>query len=98
MGIVGKAKWGAYSISKFALEGQAQIWAEELRARRVVVQIIDPGGMQTRMRAQAFPQEDPSKLLPPEQNTAPFFWLALNGGMESSGQRFKAQKFEIPQR
>ena len=96
VGVVGKAKWGAYSISKFALEGMGQIFAEELKAQGVRVHIIDPGSMATAMRAEAYPEEDPSALKDPTDNVSPFLWLAAHAPLSSSGQRFKAQAFSPP--
>ena len=93
VGVVGKAGWGAYSVSKFALEGMAQIWAEELKEVGVRVFVIDPGSMRTQMRAEAFPMESPEALIAPEANVNPFLWLAKEGGIEQSGERFKAQSF-----
>ncbi len=91
VGVVGKAGWGAYSVSKFALEGLAQIEAEELRSAGVRVFTVDPGSMRTDMRALAYPDEDPSALRRPEDNTAPFLWALLEAGPEHTGTRIKAQ-------
>lgn len=93
VGVVGRAGWGAYSVSKFAIEGMAQIWADELKERGVRVHVVDPGAMRTRMRAEAFPEEDPQRLLDPAENVRPFLWLALEGGELPTGQRFKSQAF-----
>jgi NAD(P)-dependent dehydrogenase (short-subunit alcohol dehydrogenase family) len=54
--------WGAYEISKVAMERLAQVFALELAERRVASVIIQPGRMRTDMRAQAFPDEDPMTL------------------------------------
>ena len=54
----GRAYWGAYSISKFAVEGFTQILAQELESTSTVrVNIIDPGKVRTAMRRQAYPSE-----------------------------------------
>ena len=55
----GRAYWGAYSISKFAVEGFTQVLAHEARGHdsRVRVNIIDPGKVRTAMRRQAYPSE-----------------------------------------
>ena len=92
VGVVGKAGWGAYSVSKFALEGLAAIHAEELPGARVFT--IDPGSMQTAMRAAAYPAEDPSLLRRPEDNTAPFLWALLEA--QQTGLRLKAQAWTRP--
>ena len=54
----GRAYWGAYSISKFAVEGFTQVLAHELEGTTPVrVNIIDPGKVRTSMRRQAYPSE-----------------------------------------
>jgi len=88
----GRAYWGAYSISKFAVEGLAQVLAQELEGTsRVRVNVIDPGKVRTSMRRQAYPSEAPESLPTPESITAP--WLALLGPASRgiTGQRFPAQ-------
>lgn len=92
VGNQGRAEWGAYCISKFATEGMGQILAAELRERQIRVHIIDPGSMRTEMRAKAYPQEDPNTLITPAENTKVFLWLATQGGLETSGQRYKAKE------
>lgn len=94
VGVVGKAGWGAYSVSKFGIEGLGQIVREELPEQRVFV--IDPGSMRTAMRAAAYPAEDPTRLRHPNDNTAPFLWALLEASPEQAG-RFKAQAWERPQ-
>ena len=52
VGTRGRAYWGAYSISKFAVEGFTQVLAHELEGTSPVrVNIIDPGKVRTAMRA-----------------------------------------------
>ena len=88
--------WGAYNVSKIALDGLAGIWAKELRDRGVRVFIVDPGPMRTTMRADAYPQEDPRTLEPPEARTPVFVWLAERADLSLSGGRFKAEGFTPP--
>jgi NAD(P)-dependent dehydrogenase (short-subunit alcohol dehydrogenase family) len=57
----GYARWGAYGVSKAALDHLARTWAEELRGR-VAFLTIDPGEMDTKMHADAMPEADRSKL------------------------------------
>ncbi len=59
--------WGAYAVSKFGVEGFSLLLAEELRARGIRVYALNPGATRTQMRAQAYPEEDPSTLKPPEK-------------------------------
>jgi len=91
--VEGRAEWGAYSASKFGVEGLNQILAAELAERGVRVNAVDPGGMRTDMRAAAYPEEDPQTRITPEENTAVFMYLASDKSKDVTGQRFKAQEF-----
>jgi len=91
--VEGRAGWGAYSVSKFGVEGLTQILAAELEERGVRVNAVDPGGMRTDMRAAAYPEEDPQTRITPEENTAVFLYLASDESKGVTGQRFKAQEF-----
>jgi NAD(P)-dependent dehydrogenase (short-subunit alcohol dehydrogenase family) len=57
--------WGAYSVSKAALDHLARLFAAELGARGVRSFSVDPGEMDTRMHAAALPDADPSTLSRP---------------------------------
>ena len=58
-----RAHWGAYSISKFAIEGMMQIFAdEEKKISNVRINALNPGATRTVMRAKAYPAEDPNHL------------------------------------
>ena len=62
-----RAFWGAYGSSKAALEGLLGAYADETaHLGRVRVHIVDPGATRTRMRALAFPGEEPEQVKPPE--------------------------------
>jgi NAD(P)-dependent dehydrogenase (short-subunit alcohol dehydrogenase family) len=92
--VEGRAEWGAYSVSKFGVEGLTQILAAELKQSGVRVNAVDPGGMRTDMRAAAYPEEDPQTRIPPEENTAVFLYLASDESKDVTGGRFKAQEFK----
>jgi NAD(P)-dependent dehydrogenase (short-subunit alcohol dehydrogenase family) len=62
-----RAFWGAYGSSKAALETLLGAYADETEhTGRIRVHIIDPGATRTRMRALAFPGEEPAEVKPPE--------------------------------
>jgi NAD(P)-dependent dehydrogenase (short-subunit alcohol dehydrogenase family) len=92
--IEGRPRWGAYSVSKFGLEGLTQILAAELEDRGIRANSVDPGGMRTEMRAAAYPDEDPMTRLTPEENTSVFLYLASDESKDVTGERFKAQEFQ----
>ena len=71
-----KAYWGAYAITKAALETMTQVWAAELANTEVRVNLLSPGATRTQMRAMAFPGEDPQTLKIPEDLSEAFLELA----------------------
>ena len=70
------AYWGAYSASKAALESIARIYAAEVAKTSVRVNLLDPGEVRTRMRAEAMPGEDPMTLPHPDDIAGAFVDLA----------------------
>lgn len=87
----GRAFWGAYSVSKFATEGLAQILAEELENTKIRVNYVNPGATRTRMRAHAYPGEDPGTLAPPEEIVGTYLYLLGPESRGVNGQRFECQ-------
>jgi len=76
VGREGRAYWGAYAVSKFGNEGLAQVLADELKSEaRIRVNCVNPGGTRTRMRAAAYPGEDPLSRPEPASIMAPYLWL-----------------------
>ncbi|SFV64299.1 Short-chain dehydrogenase/reductase SDR [hydrothermal vent metagenome] len=75
VGREGYAYWGAYGVSKFALEGFMQILAEELENTSVKVNSITPAVVRTKMRQTAFPAEDATKHPLPEEVSSSFVYL-----------------------
>ncbi len=61
-----KAYWGPYSVSKAALDVLVRTWAAETATTALRVNLFSPGPVRTRMRASAFPGEDPETLPAPE--------------------------------
>ena len=62
-----RAFWGPYAATKAAMETLVRCWADEMEHTAVRAAIVDPGKMRTRMRAQAFPGEDPLTLPHPDE-------------------------------
>src|SRR5579862_1075011 len=72
--------WGALAASKAALEAMALTWAAEVAdISPLRVNLVDPGPMRTRLRAQAFPGEKPESVPLPETKTDAFVELAEAG-------------------
>ncbi len=69
--------WGAYAVSKAALEMLVKIYAAEISTTPVRANLLDPGIVRTRMRASAMPGENPETLPAPETITGSFVELAL---------------------
>ena len=62
----GHAYWGSYAVSKAGLETMALSWAAETAKTPLRVNLVDPGGTRTAMRAAAFPGENPASVKRPE--------------------------------
>ena len=71
-----KAYWGAYAVSKAALEMMVTCWAAETEQTNMKINLLDPGATRTSMRAEAYPGEDPATLKTPEDITGYFVDLA----------------------
>lgn len=69
--------YGPYAVSKAGLETLVRIYAGEVAHTTVRVNLIDPGVVRTRLRAQIFPGEKPASLPLPESVTDAFLELAL---------------------
>jgi NAD(P)-dependent dehydrogenase (short-subunit alcohol dehydrogenase family) len=72
-----RAYWAPYAVTKAALESLAKIYATETSDSAVKVNLIDPGATATRMRAEAYPGEDQSKLRTPADVAGAFVPLAM---------------------
>jgi NAD(P)-dependent dehydrogenase (short-subunit alcohol dehydrogenase family) len=74
-----RAYWGAYAASKAAMETLVRCWADETDSTPLRINIFDPGRTATRMRATAFPGEDPRTLPTPQSRAAALAKLCLPG-------------------
>ena len=87
---VGRAFWGAYSVSKFGLKGLAEIFANELETTSSIkVFTFDPGSTQTKMRASARPAEDPNTLKTPNELLECYLWFFSEDSSESNNHYYK---------
>jgi NAD(P)-dependent dehydrogenase (short-subunit alcohol dehydrogenase family) len=88
----GRAYWGAYSVSKFGVEGLMQILADELAGVSTIrVNAINPGATNTVMRRTAYPAEDPSVNPLPEQIMPLYLYLLGADSKGVTGESFDAQ-------
>ncbi len=86
-GRAGKAFWGAYGVSKFAIEGLTQTLAAELENSAIRVNCIDPGPTRTAMRRRVFPGEDETRLKAPEALMPLYLWAIGPASQGTTGQR-----------
>jgi len=96
-GVVGYPTWGAYGVSKAALDQLTRTWAAELEDTAVRVNSVDPGDMNTAMKRASEPEGDPSQWPAPETRLPVFVYLASDQSIGVTGQRFSAAEFS-PQR
>ena len=82
-----QAYWGPYAASKAGLEALVKTYAHELANTDAKVNLINPGIVQTALRAKAFPGETPEKLATPE-DVAPLFIELSSPTFQANGQVF----------
>ncbi|MBD3652435.1 YciK family oxidoreductase [Kangiella sp.] len=93
VGRQGRAYWGAYAVSKFATEGMMQVLADELESAKIRVNSINPGATRTKMRANAYPGEDPNSLPTPADLMPAYLWLMDSKACPKTGQAINARDF-----
>ena len=94
VGRAGRAYWGAYSVSKFAVEGLVQVWADELDSAGIRVNSVNPGGTRTAMRAAAYPAENPEAVPRPEQHMDLYLYLLSAASRGVTGQQLDARTWQ----
>ena len=82
-----RAYWGAYSVSKFGIEGFAKTLSEELEKTQITVNTINPGKIRTEMRRTAYPAEDASTVPKPEEKSSVIVYLLSNEGSKINGEQ-----------
>ncbi|HQR24052.1 MAG TPA: YciK family oxidoreductase [Steroidobacteraceae bacterium] len=87
-----RAYWGAYAVSKFALEGLMQVLADETdTSTHIRVNSVNPGRIRTSMRAKAYPGEDAASVPLPSQALPTYLYLLGPASRGITGRRFDAQ-------
>ena len=82
-----RAYWGAYSVSKFGIEGFAKTLSEELEKTQITVNTINPGKIRTEMRRTAYPAEDASTVPKPEEKSSVIVYLLSNECSKINGEQ-----------
>lgn len=92
VGREGRAYWGAYGVSCFAIEGLMQILADELEANtNIRVNSLDPGPVRTALRLRAYPGEDARALPEPAAIMPIYLYLMGPDSQGVTGQTHSAQ-------
>ena len=94
VGRVGRAYWGAYAVSKFAIEGLMQPLAAELaNPTNIRVNSLNPGGVRTAMIQTAYPAENPELQPTPESLMPIYLYLLSREAKSLHGQALNAKEF-----
>lgn len=96
VGIKGKAYWGCYAVSKAASDNLMEVLADELEHTNIRVNSVNPGAVRTKMRAQAFPAEDPSTVAEAISIMPTYLYLMGKNGDSIHGQLINAQEVASP--
>lgn len=93
VGRKGRAHWGPYCVSKFAVEGMSQLLADEYEGSQLRVNVINPGATRTKMRAKAFPAEDKNKLKTAADLMPTYLYLMSDDSQSITGASLDAQTY-----
>ncbi len=92
-----RAYWGAYGVSKYAVQGVMHMLAEELENTSAIrVNSINPGRVHTQLHAQAYPAADPSALPTPEDIVGPYLYLLGPDSAGVTGQSLDIRSWRAP--
>ena len=92
VGRKGRAYWGGYAVSKFAIEGLMQTWADEFDGTsNIRANSLNPGATQTAMRRQAYPGETPSNNPTAEEIMGAYLFLMSRDSIGVNGEQINAQ-------
>ncbi len=91
VGYKGRAYWGAYAASKAAAENLMQTLADELdETTKIRANSINPGATRTKMRAAAYPGEDPETVKKPEDLMRDYLYLMGDESVGITGKQFES--------
>lgn len=90
-----KAYWGAYLVSKSGLAQLAQIYSEENKTTPAIINMIDPGICNTKLRNKAFPNEPIDTLKSPKEASAIFLYCLLQNNIENGDFLYYDKSNEI---
>jgi NAD(P)-dependent dehydrogenase (short-subunit alcohol dehydrogenase family) len=96
--ISGYSRWGAYGVSKAALDHLARVWGAELASMGVRFLSVDPGEMDTRMHADAMPDADPATLARPDAVAARLATLIQHAERWPTGSRLELAALDLADR
>lgn len=82
-----RAYWGAYGVSKFAIEGLSQTLSEELEKTNIKVNSLDPSCMRTEMRRTAYPAENADNNPLPEDKSPAMVYLMSEFSKNINGEQ-----------
>lgn len=89
----GRAYWGAYGVTKAAGDNLMEILADELEVETPIrVNSIDPGRVRTRMRALAFPGENPMTVPAAEDIMDAYIYLMSDESKDVNGKIVSCKK------
>jgi NAD(P)-dependent dehydrogenase (short-subunit alcohol dehydrogenase family) len=88
--VAGYPRWGAYSVSKAALDHLNRLWAAELSSTGVRFFSVDPGEMDTEMHAAAMPEADRAALARPQAVARRVARMIAGAGRIENGARLLA--------
>lgn len=92
VGRKGRAYWGPYAVSKFAVEGLMQVLADEQDGTSEIrVNSVNPGATRTAMRKAAYPAEEPEKNPEPAEIMPAFLYLLGPDSKGVNGQALDAR-------
>ncbi len=86
-----RAQWGAYSVSKYGLEGLSHLISTEEDPRAIISVTLNPGGTATQMRAEAYPDEDPATLPSARKVAQSAILLMKLVGAEQTGAQYSSR-------